>query len=43
MKLSEKVNSGDTENIEGRAAAVYWKNIFSVPFVRDRENNDNNI
>lgn len=43
LKLSEKVNSGDTENIEGRAAAIYWKNIFSVPFIRDRENDDNNL
>lgn len=43
LKLSEKVNSGDTENIEGRAAAIYWKNIFPVPFVRDRENTDNNM
>ena len=43
LKLSEKVNSGDTENIEGRAAAIYWKNLFNSPFLRDRENNDNNL
>lgn len=43
LKLSEKVNSGDTENTEGRAAAIYWKNLFSVPFVRDRDNDDNNL
>lgn len=33
------VRSGDPDNLEARAAAYYWKNIFpSVPdFVRDRE------
>lgn len=33
------VKSGDSENLEGRAAAYYWKNIFpSLPgFTRDRE------
>jgi len=36
---SEKVNSGDTQNIEARAAAYYWKNIFPQlnGFTRDRE------
>lgn len=43
LKLSEKVNSGDTDNLEGRAAVIYWKNLFSVPFVRDRDNDDNNL
>jgi CRISPR-associated protein Cas1 len=39
LKLSEEVKSGDTANMEGRAAAYYWKNIFSnyiVQFTRDR-------
>jgi CRISPR-associated protein Cas1 len=33
-----KVQSGDKENIEGRAAAAYWKIIFpaSLEFTRDR-------
>ena len=33
------VRSGDPENLEARAAAYYWKNMFpSIPdFVRDRE------
>ncbi|MBQ2188698.1 MAG: type II CRISPR-associated endonuclease Cas1 [Bacteroidales bacterium] len=33
------VKSGDSDNLEGRAAAYYWKNIFpSLPgFTRDRE------
>lgn len=29
----DKVKSGDSENIEARAAAYYWKNIF--PFIED--------
>ena len=35
---SNNVKSGDTDNMEARAAAYYWKNIFSqVPnFYRDR-------
>jgi CRISPR-associated protein Cas1 len=39
IKLSEEVRSGDTANMEGRAAAYYWKNIFSNfidQFTRDR-------
>ncbi len=34
-----KVKSGDSDNMEGRAAAYYWKNIFpSIPnFVRGRD------
>ena len=30
------VKSGDSENMEGRAAAYYWKNVFEVRFVRDQ-------
>jgi CRISPR-associated protein Cas1 len=35
---SKEVKSGDPENLEGRAAAYYWKNIFNqIPdFIRDR-------
>lgn len=38
----DDVRSGDPDNLEGRAAAYYWKNIFSVYsevgcFVRDRD------
>ncbi|MBO5668200.1 MAG: type II CRISPR-associated endonuclease Cas1 [Lentisphaeria bacterium] len=43
LKLSEKVNSGDTENLEGRAALIYWKNLFDKPFLRERESSDNNL
>ena len=32
------VKSGDSENLEARAAAYYWKNLFSIEgFTRDRE------
>lgn len=36
---SNRVKSGDTENLEGRAAAYYWKKFFpSIKnFVRDRD------
>lgn len=36
---SSEVKSGDTDNMEARAAAYYWKNLFKdIPdFVRDRE------
>lgn len=39
MKVwAEEVNSGDTHNLEARAAAYYWKNLFKVKgFTRDRE------
>lgn len=37
---AEQVKSGDPQNLEGRAAAYYWKHIFQPyidHFVRDRE------
>lgn len=36
---AENVKSGDSENLEARAAAFYWKHLFrDIPnFVRDRE------
>jgi len=36
-KMTKLVNSGDTKNIEGRAAAYYWKELFSdrEGFTRD--------
>lgn len=35
---AEKVRSGDTDNLEARAAAYYWKNVFPFleKFYRDR-------
>ena len=41
-QLAAKVTSGDTGNLEGRAAATYWKNLFDAPFVRDRDAPDSN-
>lgn len=43
LKLSTAVNSGDSGNLEGRAAVIYWKNLFRAPFLRDRERSDNNL
>lgn len=39
MKVwASEVKSGDSENMEARAAAYYWKNLFSIDgFTRDRE------
>ena len=39
MAWSKQVKSDDSDNLEGRAAAYYWKNFFSdIPgFVRGRE------
>ena len=36
---ANEVKSGDSENLEGRAAAYYWKSVFPEMerFVRDRE------
>ena len=39
LQFANDVNSGDTNNLEGRAAAVYWKTIYSgliQDFTRDR-------
>jgi CRISPR-associated protein Cas1 len=39
LQFANDVNSGDTNNLEGRAAAVYWKTIFGgliQDFTRDR-------
>ena len=38
LSWASKVRSGDPDNLEGRAAAYYWKTIFPVPdsFTRER-------
>jgi CRISPR-associated protein Cas1 len=38
LKWSRDVKSGDPDNLEGRAAAYYWKNLFpeALDFSRDR-------
>ena len=38
LAWAKTVRSGDVENIEGRAAAYYWRNVFHNPdFVRGQE------
>jgi len=37
--LTSKVLSGDTSNMEGVAAAFYWKSFFSIDFKRERFGN----
>ncbi len=37
LPLIPQIQSGDPDNVEGRAASVYWKLLFDdLPFVRDR-------
>ena len=38
QRLEENVRSGDPDNLEGQAAAFYWKNLFGdrTNFIRDR-------
>jgi CRISP-associated protein Cas1 len=37
LALIPLIQSGDPDNVEGRAASVYWKLLFEdIPFVRDR-------
>lgn len=42
IKWSASVRSGDPENLEGRAAAYYWRNMFSdsEKFRRDKDGDD---
>ena len=41
--LAKQVRSGDPDNLEGRAAVLYWKNLFGDPFQRDRAQENNNL
>ncbi len=41
-RLAEKVLSGDTGNIEARAARLYWPLLFGPDFVRRRDAEDQN-
>jgi len=37
LSLIPQIQSGDPDNVEGRAAAIYWKLLFEdIPFIRDR-------
>ena len=42
---ADAVKSGDTENMEGRAAAYYWKNLFpgNPRFTRGQDEDDPNV
>ena len=40
-QLSKNVTSGDDSNVEGRAAAIYFKTLFGNEFFRDDENDVN--
>lgn len=44
LAWASQVKSGDPENLEGRAAAYYWKNLFGekTGFVRRQEGDDPN-
>ena len=44
QKWANDVKSGDSDNLEARAAVYYWKNLFDVidGFVRDREGDSPN-
>ncbi len=42
-RLCECVRSGDPENMEAQAARIYWQRLFSVPFTRNRDAEDNNL
>ena len=43
LDLAEKVRSGDSDNIESRAAVIYWKNFWNSSFQRDRDAADSNM
>ena len=43
LSLAEKVRSGDPDNMEGRAAVIYWKNFWQGGFRRDRTAEDGNM
>lgn len=42
-EISNRVKSGDSENLEAYAAKLYWKKLFGEEFRRDREAVDHNI
>lgn len=42
LYLIKQVKSGDTTNIEGQAARLFWSRLFGSPFKRDRDAEDIN-
>ncbi|MBE6405707.1 MAG: type II CRISPR-associated endonuclease Cas1 [Lentisphaerae bacterium] len=43
LDIAENVRSGDPDNMESRAAVIYWKNFWNNNFQRNREANDSNL
>ena len=43
LELAKNVRSGDTGNLESRAAVIYWKNFWKSNFTRNRDASDNNL
>ncbi|MBV7363218.1 type II CRISPR-associated endonuclease Cas1 [Actinomycetaceae bacterium TAE3-ERU4] len=37
LSLAKEVKSGDVGNVEGRAARIYWQQMFGRDFIRDRD------
>jgi len=42
LYFSDKVKSGDPENVEGSAARIYWPLLFGNQFIRERHGNPPN-
>ena len=42
-EISNRVRSGDPENLEAYAAKLYWKKLFGDEFRRDRDAGDHNM
>jgi len=42
-EISNRVKSGDSENLEAYAAKIYWKKLFGDEFRRDRYAGDHNM
>ena len=42
MQMATEVKSGDTGNIEGQAARIYWRKLFGEDFRRDPDGFDQN-
>ncbi len=39
LNMAKNVRSGDTDNLEGQAARIYWNSLFGKDFKRDRNQN----
>ncbi len=43
LAMADSIRSGDPDNIESRAAVIYWKYFWKNSFQRDRKTADSNI